>query len=147
MEIRARFGKRRPPLPCTRLRSQRAKPLFFGVVCLCNRGIQLMTARGVIPLEFIINLGGCAECFFQIVCAHQRRGAVNFVHFLHFFGNIHIARFTVHFLMRQFLAEYRVQIFFGGRLSRGRVQHRVGLFLHIRAKVVPLLRHLVFGQI
>ena len=147
MKIGARLGKCRAPLPRARFGGERGQALFFGIIGLCNRGIQLVAARGVVALEFVIDFGGCAEFFFEVVRANQRRGTVNFIHFLHFFGNVDIPRGVVHFLMCQFLTEYGVQIRFCGGFARGGIDHRVGQFFHIRPQVIPLFRHLVFGQI
>ncbi len=104
-----------------------------------------MRAGSIIALIFVIDFRRGVQRLFQVVSTDQRGRPVNAIFFHNPFRNINPAGFAVHFLVGKLLAENGVQIFLGQRLHRAGVQQRVGLLRHIRAEVIPLCRHLVFG--
>ena len=63
-------------------------PCFFGVIGLGDGRIQLVAAGGVVAFEFVVDLGRCAQRFFQIVGPDQRRWAEHLVVFQDFVRNI-----------------------------------------------------------
>ena len=146
MVIGAGLSQRSSPLTGTGLGGQGGQALLLGIVGLGNGRIQLVAAGGVIALKFVVDLGRGAQFLFQVVGPDQRRGTVDLVHGLDFLGNVHIAGLGVHLLMSQSLAEHRIEVLFGSRLAGFGIEHRLGLFLHIRPEVVPLGGHLVFSE-
>ena len=146
-EICACLGECSTPLTGTGFGGKTLETLLLGIVRLRDRGIQLVAAGGVVTLKLVVNLSWGAQRFLQIVRAAQRRRTVQLIHIEHRLGNINVAGVVVQLLVRQLLAEDGVQRFFRQRLMRTRMNQRVRLFLHVRPQVVPLLGHLVFGQI
>ena len=139
------FGKCCSPLTCTGFCSHALKAFLFSVVSLCYCGVELMTAGGVVSFEFIVDLRWRVQGFFQIVSSAKRCRAIDLIDIADFFRNVEVSRFVVHFLLGQFLAEYRVKVFHYRRFPGCRIDHRRCLLFHISAQVIPLLRDLVFG--
>ena len=106
-----------------------------------------MAARGVVALKLVVDLSRGVQRLLQIVRAAQRRRTVQLIHIEHRLGNINVAGVVVELLMSQLFTEDRIQILLRQRLARARMDEWVRLFLHVRPQVVPLLGHLVFGQI
>ena len=104
-----------------------------------------MAAGCVVSFEFIVDLRWCVQGFFQIVSSAKRCRAIDLIDIADFFRDVEVSRFVVHFLLGQFLAEYRVKVFYYRRFPGCRVDHRRCLLFHISAQVIPLLRDLVFG--
>ena len=146
-EVRTSFRQSSTPLPCTRFGSYRSQALSLCVICLSKRGVKLVTSRGIVALEFVVNLSGRAQRFFQIVCPAKRRRSVKFVHLHYRLGDIDISGRRIHLLMCKLFAENRIQILFLYRLQRNRIEKCVGLRFHICAEVVPLFGQLLLGQI
>ena len=146
-QIRARHGQRRAPLARAGLGGHALQTLILGVVRLRDGGIQLVAAAGVVALKFVINFRRRVQLLFKAVRARQRRGTVHLVEVQNFLRNRNFARVVVQLLLHELLAEHVLQLLGGHGLQRLRVQQRRGLFLHIRAHIVPIFRHLIFGQI
>ena len=146
-EICACLGECSTPLTGTGFGGKALEALFLGVVRLCDRGIQLVAAGGVVALKLVVDLSRSVQRLLQIVRAAQWRRTVQLIHIEHRLGNINVAGVVVQLLVRQLLTEDGIQRFFRQRLMRARMNQRVRLFLHVRPQVVPLLGHLVFGQI
>ena len=147
VKILASHCQRSSPLTCTGLRRHTLETLRLGIICLCNGGIELVAAARVAALKFVINLCRRIQCFFQIICTHQRRRTEHPIVLAHFFRNVNIAVGLVEFLLCQLGAEHRLQICQLYRLVCCRIEHRAMLCFHIRANIVPLLRDLIFAKI
>ena len=144
-EVGARLGKCSAPLTGAGFGGQRSQPLLLGVICLRDGRVEFVRTGSVVALEFVINSCRGIERLFEVVCANQRGRTINHVLLENRLGDVDITGFAVHLLMCKFFAENGVQRLFGDRLAGRRIQHRVGLFRHIGAHVVPLLGHLLFG--
>ena len=64
-----------------------------------------MTAAGVVALEFVIDLCGCAELFLQTVGADKRRRTVHLIEIADFLRNLEVRRIIIQLLRHQLLAE------------------------------------------
>ena len=123
------------------------KSLLFRVVSLSDRAVELVTSRSVVALEFIIDMRGRAEFLFKTICPYERRRTVHFVKVADLVGDREKRRSVVNFLLYEVAAEHGVELGLGSGLAGGGVKKGRGLNLHIRADVVPLLRHFVFVKI
>ena len=146
-KVGAGFRERRPPLARAGFRGELCDPLLLGIVGLSHRGVQLVTAGGVVALKLIVDLRRGAQRLFQMVGPDQRRRAIHLVDFLNLLRDIHIGRLAVHLLMGQRLTENGIQFLLLQWLQRAGIQQRVRLLGHIRPEIIPLLRHLVFGEV
>ena len=145
--MRTGHRQRRTPLSCAGFGGQRLEFLLFRIIYLRRRGIELVAAGSVVALKFVVDFRRRIQRLFEIVRPDKRRRAENAVKILYLFRNVDIAVSRVEFLITQFLTEDRQQIVPADRLMGARMQVGIGLLLHIRPQVVPLLRHLLFGKI
>ena len=106
-----------------------------------------MAAGGVVALKLVVNLRRGPQGFFQAVSPDQRGGAVHLVKLQDLVGDVEVAGLGVHFLVGQLFAEDRVEVLLRGGFAGGGVQKGIGLLFHVGPEVVPLLRHLVFGEV
>ena len=106
-----------------------------------------MTAGGVVALELIIDVRRRAELLFQAIGAHQRRRAEHFIKITDLVGNGDERRRVVQLLLGQLAAEHAAELFKRHGLAGSGVEQGSGLVFHVRADVVPCLRHLRFFQI
>ena len=143
-EIGACFGQRCSPLACAGFGSYALEAFLLGVVRLRYCGVELVASGRVVSFEFIVDLRRCVQRFFQVVGSAKRRRAVDLIDVAYFFRDVEISRFVVHFLLSQFFAEYRIEVFHCRRFAGRRVDHRRRLFFHVSAQVIPLLRDLIF---
>ena len=147
-EVSAGHRERRAPLTCTGLGGQVSDALLLGVICLGDRGVQLVAARGVVALKFIIDLCGGAELLLKAVGPDKRGGAAHFVEFLNFVGDVDISVGVVKLLHREVVAEDGFKLLgLGYGLHRAGVEHGVGQLLHIGTHIIPLLREIFFGKV
>ncbi len=146
-EKRARHRKRRAPLPGARLGRHIRDALRLGVVRLRNRAVELVRARGVVPLELVVDVRGRPERLLEEVGADQRRGTVHLVELEHLFRNREVGRLVVQLLPHALLAEDFLELLRRHGLVRRRIQHRRRLLLHVRPHVVPGGRQFVLAQI
>ena len=147
IEVAARLAQRGAPLTGTGLGGHAGQTLLFSVVGLRDRRIELVRTGGIVALELVVDLCRGSQRLFQCVSTDKRGRTVHFIDFLDLFRDIDISMGLVQFLTSEFFAENRVEIALGHGLEGCRMQHRVGLFLHDRTQIEPLLGHLVFGQI
>ena len=107
-----------------------------------------MTARGVVALEFIIDLCGGAELLLKAVGPDKRGGAAHFVKFLNFVGDVDISVGVIKLLHREVVAEDGFKLLgLGYGLHRAGIEHGVGQLLHIGTHIIPLLREIFFGEV
>ena len=144
---RRRHRERRAPLPRARFGRNRTQALFFGVIRLRRRGVELMRARSIVAFEFIIDFRGRIENTFEKISAHQRRRAEGFIKIADIFGNFDIFVGVVQFLIDTFVAEHRTQVFFGAGFARRGIQKGIVRTLHVRLHVIPRTRHFLLGKI
>ena len=64
-----------------------------------------MAAAGVVTLELVIDLCGCAELFLQTVGADKRRRTVHLIEIADFLRNLEVRRIIIQLLCHQLLAE------------------------------------------
>lgn len=76
LKVRTGHGESGAPLSCAGLGGQAGEPLLLGIVHLSHCGVELVAARGVVSLKFIVDFGRRAQLLFQIVGADQGRGTV-----------------------------------------------------------------------
>ena len=62
-------------------------------------------SRRVVSFEFVINMGGSPQFFFQAVSSYQGRRTVHFIKVPDFLGNVEIRRCIVQLLFCQLSAE------------------------------------------
>ena len=106
-----------------------------------------MAARGIVALEFIVDLRRCTELLFEAVCADQRRRAEHSVKIADLLRNRDIAIGVIQFLLGKLAAEDLREHIERCRLMRFRIEQRSRFFLHICAEIIPCFRHFGFGQI
>ena len=146
-EERCRHRERRTPLPRARLGRDGRQPLLLRVVRLRRRGVELVRARRVVALEFIVNFGGRIQKLFQKVRPDKRRRTEGTVEIADAVGDPDVLVRLVEFLIDALVAEHGTQIVLGAGLhGRGIDEGRV-LRLHVCFNIIPCLGHLLFGQI
>ena len=144
-EVLRSEGDRGAPLSGSGFGGQVFDALFVVVVGLRHGGIGLVGSdrRDAFVLE--VDLRGGVEGLFEPRGTHQRSRTPYFVDLLHLFGNIDEA-FGGHLLVDEFLGEDRRHLLLGDGLFGLGMQWREGFRGHIGHDVVPLCRHLVFGE-
>ena len=105
-EVGARHRKGGAPLPGARLRRDGGEPLLLRIIRLRRRRVELVRARRVVALEFIIDLGGRIEQLFKAVRAHERRGTVHLIEIPDLFGDLDKLILIVELLIDALLAEH-----------------------------------------
>ena len=135
------------PLACTRFSRHALEALLLSVVCLSDSGVELVRTRGVVAFELVVDVCRSAESLFEEVSANERRRTVHLVERADVFRNFDVSGIVIEFLLDEFVAENRLQIFESHRLAGSRVQKRSGLLLHIGTDVVPCLREFIFVEI
>ena len=140
------LGKGGAPLAGSGFGGDGGQALLGAVVGLGQGGVELVRAGGVVAFELVVDLGRRAQGLLQVVGAAQGAGAVHLVHFLHAFGNGEEGGVIVQLLANQLVAEDRGDVLELGHGAVGQA-HGLGLFRHVCADVVPLLRNLVFAQV
>ena len=146
-QVRARHGQRRAPLTRAGLGGHALESLLLGVIRLCDGGVQLVRAGGVVALKFIVNFRRCLQLFFQTVCPHQRRRTVHLVKIADLLRDGDLPVVVIQLLPDQLVTENGAQIVKAHRLTRAGVQQRRGLVFHVRTDVIPARRHLIFRKI
>ena len=147
VKIGTGHGKRGAPLPRSGFGSNTFESLLFCVIRLGDRRIELVTAAGVVTLEFIINLGGRLQLLFQAVSAHQRRRTVHFIKIQNLLRNGNETVGVVELLRDELGAKHLGKLFGGHGLAGSRIEQGGRLGFHVRADVIPILGHLGFFQI
>ena len=142
-EERARHRKRRSPLSRAGLGRHALQSLRLGVVGLRDGGVQLVRTRSVVALELVVYLRGRAQCLLEKVRSYKRRGTEHPVEIAYLLRNREERRMVVKLLLDEIVAKHRRKVVGRARLEGGRHDERRGLFLHVRAHVVPLAGHLV----
>ena len=134
------------PLSGTRFGCDVRHPLFFAIVSLCQCGVELVRPDWADAFVLEVDVSRGAECLFQSVGAHQRRAAVVFVHFAHFFGNLYPRVSLVEFLPRHLFRKDGEEVFRFHRLACGRVEQRHGFVHHVGLDVIPIAWDFVFRE-
>ena len=80
IEIGAGHGKCRTPLPCARFGGHAFQTLFFGVIRLRHRRVELVRAACIIPFKLIIDMRGRAKRFFQAIRPYKRDSGTSDTH-------------------------------------------------------------------
>ena len=146
-EVGARHRKGGAPLACARLRRDGGEPLLLRVVRLRRRRVELVRARRVVALEFIIDLGGRIEQLFKAVRTHERRGTVHLIEVPDLFGDLDELILIVELLIDALLAEYAAKVLFRAGLARRGVHEGLVPPLHVSFDIIPGTGHLVFREI
>ena len=146
-QIRARHRKRGAPLPGAGLGRHTLEPLLFRVIRLRDGAVELVTAGGVVALKLVVDLRGRVERLFETVGAHERGGTVHLVKAADLLRNGDERRVVVQLLLNELFAEYTAELCGGHGLARTGIEQRRGLVFHVRAKIVPCLRHIGFVEI
>ena len=144
-KVRARHGECCAPLACTGFGGHAFQSLHLCIVRLRNRGIELMAAAGIVTFKLIVDMCGSVQLLFQAICTDKRCGTVHFIKIDQRFGDIDIGRGVIQLLTCQLLAEHLAHGFQRNGLHGAGIDERRGLFLHVRAHVVPLTGDFVFG--
>ena len=106
-----------------------------------------MGTAGVVALEFVVDLRRGLQPLLEAVGPDQGRGAVHFVEIRDFLGDGNEGIGVVELLRHELLTEHGAELLGGHGLMRARIEQGSGLVLHIRADVVPILRHFGFFEI
>ena len=106
-----------------------------------------MRTRSVVAFELVVDVGRSTEGLFEEVGANERGGTIHLVERADVFRNLNKRSFIIEFLLDEFVAENRLQVFESHRLAGSRVQERSGLLLHVGTDVVPCLREFVFFKV
>ena len=146
-EVRTRHGEGRAPLAGTGLGRDALEALVLGVVGLCNGGVQLVGAGGVVAFELVVDLRRGLELFFQAVGADEGRRTVHLVEVADLLGNRDVAVFIVQFLRDELFAEDRGQFLGGHGFHGAGVQQGSRFVLHVGPDVIPCLREFVLVKI
>ena len=96
-----------------------------------------MAAAGVVALELIVDLRGCAERLFKAVCSYKRSGTVHLVEVLYLLRDVDIRSLIVKLLLNELLAEYYGKLLGCHGLACAGVEQRSGLVFHISPEVIP----------
>ena len=147
MEKRASHGQRSPPLAGTGFRCHTLKALLLRVICLRNRGVQLMAAGSIVAFKLIVNVCRRVQRLLQKFGVNERRRTVHLVEIVDFVRNFKLSGCVVQFLFYQILAENARQLLCRHRLQSPGIEERSRLVFHIRAEIVPCLRNFVFFKI
>ena len=147
IQISARHGKGGTPLAGTCFGGHAFETLILRVERLCDRGVELVAAAGVVAFIFVVDLRRCAELFFQTVSADERGGPVHLVEITDLLRDLDVAVIVVEFLLDKLFAEYAAELLGGHRLPGAGVEKGRRLFLHIRPHVIPFFRHFLLGEI
>ena len=137
----------RAPLTGAGLGGDALESLLLGVIGLCNGGIQLMAAAGVVALKFVVDLCRCAELFLETVGAHERRGTIHLIEITDFLRDRDVGGVVVELLRHQLLAEDGAELFGGHRLTGAGIEQGSGFDFHVRPDVVPCFGDFVFREI
>ena len=139
-------GKRegRSPLTGSGLGCNIGYALFFTEVGLCDGRVEFMGSYRTDALIFEVNMGWSIEIFFQSIGTHQRGRTPYFVHVAYLFGYFDPRIGLIHFLMRQFFGEERIEIFLFHRFMCLRIQRWQGFGFHIGDDIVPCRRNIFF---
>ena len=146
-QIGAGHAQRRTPLTGARLGGNAPQPLLLGVIRLCDGGVQLMAAGGVVALKLIVDVGRGVQLLLQTVGAHQRGRTVHLVEIPYLLRDRDIRGGIVQLLLHQLIAEHMAQLLRRHRPERAGMQQGRGLVGHIRTHVVPVPRQLVLSEV
>ena len=146
-QIGAGHGERSAPLAGSGLGGDTLEALLLCVVRLCDGGVQLMGAGGVVALKFVVDFCRGLKLFLQTVGPHQGRGAVHLVKVPNLLGNGDLPGVVVQLLADQLVAEHGTQVVKAHGSAGAGIQQRGGLVLHIGPDVIPGFRHLILGEI
>ena len=147
IEISTCHGERRAPLTCTGFGRNALEALFFGVVCLGNGGIELVRSARVVAFEFVIDMCGSAEFFFETIGADERGRTIHLVKVADVVWNWEFAGVVVEFLLDEVSAENGFEFFGFHRLTGSGIDEGRRFFLHVGADVVPGFGKLVFAEV
>ena len=143
----ASHAQGRAPLAGTGLGRHALESLLLRVICLCDGGVELMAAGGVVAFELVVDFRRGAESLLKEICPHQWRRTVHLVEGEHLVRDVYPLGVIVQFLLYQLLAEDRFEVFCLERLACARVEKRGGLVFHVRADVVPLGRNFILLKV
>ena len=146
-EVGTGHGEGRAPLAGTGLGRDAFQALVLRVVGLCNGGVQLVGAGGVVAFELVVDLRRGLELFFQAVGADEGRRAIHLVEVADLVRDRDVPVLIVQFLGDEFVAEHGGQLFCRHGLHGAGVQERRRFVFHIGADVVPCLREFVFVEV
>ena len=147
IKVGASHRECRAPLTGSGFGSYTFKSLLFGIIGLCDCGIKLVRAAGVVTLKFIIYLCRSTELFFKAVCTNQRRRTVHLIEITDLFGNLKERCVIIKLLGDQFFTKYACKLFCLHRLVGGGIKQRCRFIYHIGTQVIPCLWHLAFIKI
>ena len=134
------------PLPCTRLRRNIGNTLFFSIIGLGQRRIELVRTGGAYAFVLEIDVRRGAERCFQLISTHQRCAAVGGILLPYLLRNGDPLIRLVQLLVRAGLAEDGIKIFRLERLTRGGMQERKRLVGHHSLNVEIMGGNLGFRQ-
>ena len=146
-QIGAGHGEGGAPLAGAGLCGDALETLVLGVVGLGDGAVELVGAGGIVALKLVVDLGGGLEILLQTVGPHQGRGPVHLVEIPDLLGDGDLLGVVVQLLTDQLVAEHRPQVVEAHGRAGGGVQQRGGLGLHVCPDIVPILGHLVFGEV
>ena len=144
--VRGCLRKSGSPLASAGLSRDGAQALLCAVVGLCQRGVELVRAGGVVALELVEDLGGRAQSLLQVVGAAQRAWAVDLVHLADALGDLKVARVVVELLADELVAKDGADVVELCDLAVGKA-HGLGFLRHVCADVVVLGGNLVLAQV
>ncbi len=117
-----RITECRAPLTGAGLCGDIRHAFLLAVVTLRNGGVELVRTQRVDTLVLEIDMGGGAECFLQLIGAHERRGAVVAVTAQHLFWDIYPGVLRVQFLLGALAGKQMRQVISRKRLAGLRIQ-------------------------